>query len=233
MITHLRWAFVLAAPLLLAACLLTPGQFTSTLDIRADRSFTFTYVGEVVVTDPGTAFSQGVQEGAQSGTEEGEEDTGDEEAAAEPQGPAPELSEAERQAIVDALSREVGYRSVEYVGENKFRVDYAISGRLDRNFVYPMNLDATAVIPWIAVELRRDGTARVTGLAFGESSGDAPMNSADSNRHRNGTFTLTTDAELVMHNNESGAQSGERSTVAWRITPTTRNAPVAVVRFPN
>ena len=39
---YARFAFILAAPLLLASCLLTPGKFTSTLDINRDRSFTFT-----------------------------------------------------------------------------------------------------------------------------------------------------------------------------------------------
>ena len=46
-----RFAFILAAPLLLASCLLTPGKFTSTLDIKRDHSFTFTYVGEAIVAE--------------------------------------------------------------------------------------------------------------------------------------------------------------------------------------
>ena len=33
--------------LLLAACLLSPGRFASTLDIRQDGHFTFTYKGEI------------------------------------------------------------------------------------------------------------------------------------------------------------------------------------------
>src|SRR3546814_5206700 len=70
-----------------------------------------------------------------------------------------EATVAERRAIAEALSNEVGYRSAEYFGDGKFRVDYAISGRLDRGFVYPVNVDAAAVIPWIAVEVRKDGTA--------------------------------------------------------------------------
>ena len=111
---------------------------------------------------------------------------------------------------VVALSREAGYRWVEYVGQNKFRIDYAVSGRLDRNFVYPVNLDAAAIIPWIAVELRRDGTARMSGIAFGEGQmGDAAgPGAAEANRFRNGTFTLTTDADLVMQNNEQGTAPG-------------------------
>ena len=46
-----RLLFILAAPLLLASCLLTPGRFTSSLDLRADSSFTFTYQGEATLAD--------------------------------------------------------------------------------------------------------------------------------------------------------------------------------------
>ena len=227
MLHFARLALALAAPLLLTACLLTPGQFTSTLDIGRDRSFTFTYVGEVVVNDPGSSLA------AVSPTDDEGEDRDEDADEEEPEARPTEISEAQRAQIIEALSRESGYRSVEYVGQNKFRVDYAVSGRLDRNFAYPVNLDAAAIIPWIAVELRRDGTARMTGIAFGEGQmGDAAGPSAgEANRYRNGTFTLTTDADLVMHNNEQGTTPGARTTVTWRVTPTTRNAPTAVVRF--
>ena len=46
-----RLIAALAVPLLLTGCLLSPGKFSSSLDLRRDGSFTFTYVGEIVVTD--------------------------------------------------------------------------------------------------------------------------------------------------------------------------------------
>jgi len=221
----LRLAVALAAPLLLASCFLTPGAFESSLDIRRDRSFTFNYVGEVVLSDPGFTGNESF-ELADTEAEAGETPPADPPPPAEP-------TEAQRRSIIEALSREAGYRSVEYVGEGKFRVDYSISGRLDHNFVYPVNVDAVSLIPWIAVELRQDGTARMTAMAFGDSPGGETGRSAgnDPNRHRNGTFTLTTDADLVMHNDEDGAAEGERTSVSWRVTPTSRSAPTAVVRF--
>jgi len=219
---------IAAAPFLLASCLLTPGRFTSTLDIRADRSFTFTYQGEVIIIDPGQASAATMQG-----------DPAESEDSSEPAPPEPEpMTEAQRESIMEALRNEVGYRSVEYVGENKFRVDYSISGRLDRGFVFPFNIDAVALLPWVAIEVRNDRTVRITGLAFGNSDGlggggARPPSGLDPNRHRDGTFTLTTDAELVMQNNERGATPGPRTTVSWRITPTTRQPPTAVVRFAN
>jgi len=206
-----RIALALAAAFLLASCLLSPGRFVSTLDIRKDRSFTFTYVGEVLAPEPETA------------------DTKDKSAR-----PKVAFTEdpAEMRAMADALRKEQGYRSVEYVGGRTFRVDYGISGTLERNFVYPTNLDATALIPWVVVEVRKDATVRVKALAFGDMSESGPGGQATGPvKGREGTFTLTTDAALVMHNNEEGPAAGPGSKIVWKVTPTTKAVPTAVIRF--
>ena len=225
-----RLVTILAAPLLLVSCLLTPGKFVSTLDIRSDRSFTFTYAGEAILTDPEQNVSL-------SPEPDGERDESASEEA-EPAAPAVETAElrAKREAIAEALRKEQGYRSVEYLGDGLYRVDYAISGRLDRAFVYPFNSDAAAIFPWIAIELRQDGTARIKAPAFGEGETEgliptptSPMDKAV--ERREGTFTLTTDAELVMQNNEAGAEAGPGTKIVWRVTPASRTVPTAVVRF--
>jgi hypothetical protein len=211
-----RILFVLAAPLLLASCLL-PGRFTATLDIGRDRSFTFTYVGEAVVIDPSSAVRVSAE--------------GSGEASLETDQPQ-EMAEADRQRVIAALSREVGFRSVEYVGENKFRIDYSISGRLDRSYAFPVNLEGLALIPWLVVEVRGDGTAQVSAHGFGDGDGNSNTpNAPEPNRHRQGTFTLTTDAELVQHNSERRAAPGGRSSLSWEVTPEPRPAPSALVRF--
>ena len=46
-----RLALVLLAPVMLVGCLLAPGKFTSTLTINADRTFTYSYQGEVYAFD--------------------------------------------------------------------------------------------------------------------------------------------------------------------------------------
>ena len=255
-----RIAVMLAAPLLLASCLLTPGKFVSTLDIKADRSFTFTYVGEVVLLDPEAAFAKGMAEGMQSTSDtasttdtdpdmdpedpdndssENESDAPPAVAPPKPAAPQPETEAqiAKRKAIADLLAKEIGYRSVEYLGNDKFRVDYAITGRLDRSFVYPFNVDAKSFFPWIAIEVRRDNTARVMALAFGDSDqamGSMPGANEPAGKQptaREGTFTLTTDAALVMQNNEEGVAPGPGTKIVWKITPATTAVPTAVVRF--
>ncbi|MET1110487.1 MAG: hypothetical protein ABWX67_03060 [Allosphingosinicella sp.] len=236
----MRFAFVAAAALVLSSCILSPGKFVSTLHIAKDRSFTFTYVGEVILLDPAAAMQQGMEDGlAGSGESTPTDENGDPIAnSAEPPPPAAPAAEsaksiAEAKAIAEALSKEVGYRSVEYLGKNKFRVDYSMTGKLDRSFVYPINMDAKSIIPWIAVEVRKDRTARIMAIAFGDQQTDmANAAKPDSGpKERDGTFTFTTDAELVMQNNEEGMAPGPGKKVVWRVTPASKTVPTAVVRF--
>jgi hypothetical protein len=210
-----RLTTALAAALLLASCILSPGKFASTLDIRKDRSFTFTYVGEVLSEDPKATDGDGKPLPVKAGPPDAE-------------------TVAQRKAIAEALAKEEGYRSVQYLGGNKFKVDYSVTGKLDRGFVYPINLDAMAIIPWVAVELRKDGTVRVKAPAFGDMSeamGQPAMPGAGGAEGREGTFTLTTDATLVMHNNEEGAAPGAGTKVVWKVTPSSKAVPTAVIRF--
>lgn len=234
------------APLfLLSACLLTPGKFTSTLDIRADRRFTFSYRGEVIASDPGEDMKD---IGKDSG-EEGDGDGGDpdeegtayyRQIAAEDSGvPAAddEDRQAKMQAVADALSKEDGYRSVRYLGDNRFEIDYQISGRLDHAFLFPFNIDAQAVFPFVAIELRKDGKVRVRapGFASDDSMSGAPMGGMGADKaakEREGTFTLVTDAGIVSQNQEDGATAvPDGKKIVWKITPLTRIAPMAVLKF--
>jgi hypothetical protein len=204
-------------------------------------------VGEVILLDPASAMQQGMEEGLSGVNEAGEGELvtetdedgvpiGNTREPPPPAAPAAETAKsiAEGKAIAEALSTEVGYRSAEYLGRNRFRVDYSMTGKLDRSFVYPLNFDAKSIIPWIAVEVRKDRTARLMGIAFGEA--DSALGGATKSdgpaKERDGTFTLTTDAELVMQNNEEGMAPGPGTRVVWRVTPTSKTVPTAVVRFP-
>jgi hypothetical protein len=240
--SFMRFAFVAAAALTLSSCILSPGKFVSTLHIAKDRTFTFTYVGEVILLDPAAAMQEGMQDGLASTAPPGEALEGDDmmtnsvdAGPAAPAKPAAETAQqvAEAKAVAEALSKEVGYRSVEYLGKNKFRVDYSMTGKLDRSFVYPVNMDAKSIIPWLVVEVRKDRTARFQAIAFGDQ--DMNMGSGakpDSGpKERDGTFTFTTDAELVMQNNEDGMAPGPGKKVVWRVTPASKTVPTAVVRF--
>jgi hypothetical protein len=209
-----RFALALAAPLLLAGCLLTPGKFTSKLVLNADRGFTYSYVGEVYALDPNSSMSA-----------DKEKPTADKKAEAE----------ARNRAIAEALAKEAGYRSVRSLGDGKFSIDYQASGTLTHNFIYPFNLDAQAIVPFIAVELRANGTARIKAPGFANESKDqmAGMSGVpDSSDKLDGVFVLETDAEIVSQNNEDGPQAvGARKTISWKVRALTRDAPTAVLRL--
>lgn len=217
-----RIAGVLAAPLLLAGCLLAPGKFTSKLTVNADRSFTYAYAGEVYAIDQDTNLTDASDKDDKTKAAEAAKKKAD--------------SEAKNRAIADALSKEAGYRSVRYMGEGKFLIDYQVSGRLDHAFIYPFNLDAQAIVPFVAVELRANGTVRVKAPGFANDSKDqaGPMSGmgGDTSSKMDGTFTLDTDAEIVSTNYEDGPQvAAGRKTLSWKVSPLTRDAPTAVLRL--
>ncbi|WP_448659781.1 hypothetical protein ACPVPU_04470 [Sphingomonas sp. CJ99] len=246
-----RWmamAALLLAPLILSGCFIAPGSFVSTLDIAADRSFTFAYKGEVIALDLDESMKGLGDLGEGMRDEEGE--AAWTETALLQDAPNPFEDKAEDaedkadkdrklRAVADALRKEAGYRSVEYKGEGVFVIDYAISGRLDHGFVYPYNIDAEIVFPFVVIELRGADRVRVKAPAFGDSGqSSGPMggmggDSASKAAERlDGTFTLTTDAEIVSQNNEEGAveANGKRS-ITWRATPLNKDAPMAVLKL--
>lgn len=257
-------AFALAPLLLLTSCLIEPGEFVSTLDIRADRSFTFTYQGEVYVRDPNDSLSDSLKtapdatdpdDGADSPADTGPTDKGvsytpialatnradKKERAAPAFSDTPDEAadsddrEKRMAAVAEALRKEKGYRSVVYLGDSKFRIDYAIHGTLDHSFLFPYNIDARALFPFVVIELRGDDRVRVRAPSFGDGEEDPSMNGGKSGaKKRNGTFTLTTDAEIVSQNQEDGAiATPQGRKLVWTVTPMTTIAPMAVLKFPN
>ena len=231
----------LAAPLLLLGCVLTPGKFVSTMTINADRSFTFTYKGEVFNIDPSNMM-KGLGDDKPGTSPDIEAKPALYQIAVKKKLQPAEIPDAEAEAknreIAAALSKEVGYRSVTYQGKGKFLIDYAISGILTYGFSFPFNSDAEVVFPFVVAELRQGDTVRVKapGFAKGSSSNAAAggMSGAmdESAKLLDGTFTLDTDAEIVSQNEEDGVkESGKRHVITWRATPLTKDAPNAVLRF--
>ncbi|BBF67889.1 hypothetical protein [Sphingomonas bisphenolicum] len=240
----------LAGLLALSACLVTPGTFESTLDIRADRSFAFAYKGEILASDMGKSGMTGGVPSTSDDTD-GEAEAAptllqiaarDEDFSDAVADSADKGDEAQMQAIAAALTREKGFGSARYMGNRKFEIDYAITGKLTHAFLFPFNIDAQIVLPFVAVELRGDDRVRVKapGFAngFDKSQGPAGLGSGgagdEAAKALNGRFTLTTDAEIVSQNQEEGAETtpqGKR--IIWTISPLTSDAPAATLRVKN
>ncbi|MDF0542170.1 hypothetical protein PX699_07435 [Sphingobium sp. H39-3-25] len=268
-----RIALALGALLLLAGCLVTPGKFTSTLDIRADRSFTFTYKGEVIALDMDKAM-QGesapdlgedddatetpsglMQPVAFAGSQDGSGARGGSGAKGKTGGNAPkggteDAAEADfsdmqddpakMEAIAAALSKEKGFRVARYLGDHKFEIDYAITGTLDHSFVFPFNIDAQLVFPFIAIELRGDDRIRMKAPGYANESSKsqgamAGMGSrkSDASAQLDGTFTLTSAAPIISQNQEDGPTTlpDGRQQLRWTVNSLTTEAPMAVIRF--
>ena len=236
--------FALLAPLLLGACLVTPGKFQSTLDIRNDRSFTFAYKGEVIAFDAAKEMTKGFPSSSDD-EKEGLKNEGTSSNSLAPMDiaadgtPGKDSESADNEikmhAIARALSKEAGYRSARYVGNNMFEIDYEVHGTLDHGFVYPFNIDAEIVFPFIVVELRGKDMLRVKAPGFADSDskkgGMGGMTPPGPESKLDGTFTLTTNAEIISQNNEDGAVAGPGGrSIAWRITPLTKDEPTAVLR---
>ena len=230
----LRTAFALIAPLFLFGCILTPGKFVSNLTVNADRSFAFAYQGEVYAIDPSSAMGDLGESSSPDESADGNKAKADAATAA-----SKKLEQdAKNKALVEALSKEAGYRSVSYLGDGKFMIDYAISGKLGYNFVFPFNSDAEAVFPFLMIELRANNSVRIRAPGFAndsktDKSGMGAMGGADAAASKlDGIFTLDTDAQIISQNNEEGAiTAGKRSIIKWRATPLTKDAPTAVLRM--
>ncbi|WP_336958156.1 hypothetical protein [Sphingobium aquiterrae] len=269
-----RIALALGAVLLLAGCLVTPGKFASTLDIRADRSFTFTYKGEVIALDMDKAMKGGdapdagpdlgndagakdmpsalMQPIALAGAQESKGGQGkpepkggsDQAAANAPADSDADFSDMQDEttkmnAIATALSKEKGFKLARYLGNHKFEIDYAITGTLDHGFVFPFNIDAQLVFPFIAIELRGDDRIRVKAPGYANEANKsqgamAGMGKApDAAAQLDGIFTLTSAAPIVSQNQEDGARTlpDGRRQIVWKVNNLTTDAPMAVIRF--
>ncbi|HKY80410.1 MAG TPA: hypothetical protein VJM09_02940, partial [Sphingobium sp.] len=168
----LRSAGALASCLLLGACLVTPGKFESTLDIRADRQFSFTYKGEILASDmKGLGSPSGPKGDSLDATPEKKDSAYQQTAMAEEsfESGSERNDETQMQAIAAALGKEKGFRAARYMGNHRFEIDYAINGRLTHSFLFPFNSDAEIVLPFVAIELRGEDRVRMKAPGYSSS----------------------------------------------------------------
>lgn len=184
--------------LMLGACLFAPGRFTSSLDVHKDRSFTFRYVGEIIMLP--------LVESAKKATFTPEpchdedsyderpcrpQEIADQKKAWDEQQAAKRKSDAQAaqylfggidpsnpaaaQEIAARLQRQAGWNKVTYLGAGRFSVDYALSGRLDHDFTFPTVERFPMANAFVQISLRDDGSVRIDAPGFGPAgSGSGP-----------------------------------------------------------
>ncbi|MDD3799600.1 MAG: hypothetical protein PHE36_10535 [Novosphingobium sp.] len=186
---------------LLSACFVTPGHFTSSLDIRKDGHFTFAYRGEIFML----AFSKLGEEAKDEefkpspchadGTDKERDCTGAELALQRKQwadGAGERAAKRKREAeemraflggidpsdpkaaekFAEKLQRQAGWRSVTYKDNGLFDVDFAIGGTLGYDFSFPSMEQVANANPFVQLSLREDGSVRMDAPAFGASGSD-------------------------------------------------------------
>jgi hypothetical protein len=272
-------AALTAMALLLSACLLTPGKFTSSLDIRRSGDFAFTYRGEISLIgvaqlahmgktgDQHPTFSSSACHDSQSkerpctpaelADQKQTWDRGRQEARQREQqetdrvkamlGGLDPTDPRSLDEFAARLRRQAGWRAVAYKGDGLFDVDFATSGRLDHDFVFPVIERFPTTNTFVQLLRRNDGTVRIDAPGFAPSAngsmfswmalgnfGSMGRDSSASMRlpDIDGTFTVTTDGQVLANNTDSGpkpAPSGQQ--LYWTVNVRSTAAPMALVRL--
>ncbi len=192
---------VLALGLALSACLLTPGRFTSTLDLRRDGRFAFAYNGEIHLLalsklaqmgdaakqqfTPEPCYDDDMKQRACKADElagqrrvfEDERKTRADKTAKDAEGMKALLggidpsSPKAAEELAARLRRQAGWNSVTYKGDGLFLVDFAIAGRLDHDFTFPTIERFPMANAFVQITRRGDGAVRVDAPGFGAGTG--------------------------------------------------------------
>ncbi|GGD89324.1 hypothetical protein GCM10011515_06270 [Tsuneonella deserti] len=271
--------------LLLAGCLLSPGKFTSTLDLRKGGTFSYRYDGEIHLLALSKLAEMGrATEASETFVEETchDDETYDERPCAEEevaqQRKAWEEGAAERKARKDEeaasmramlggidpadpaaaeelaarLRRQAGWNRVDYKGDGLFEVSFALSGKLDHDFLFP-TMEGFPMSNFFVLVTRRDGgVVRIDAPGFAPQAGGNPLQSlmggmmASAAAARpdgdgmgealprmptpDGTFTIVTNGQILANNTDGGpvTASGAK-TLTWTVNVRTRQAPTALV----
>jgi hypothetical protein len=265
-----------AFSLLLSACLLSPGKFVSTLDLRKDGRFSFTYTGQITMLglsklaemdrkdkgtfEPEKCFKDGSEDerpctkaeldGQKLKWEEdnkaaAEKARKDAEQAKVLFGGIDPTSPKAAEEMAERLRKQAGWKSVIYKGDGLYEVDFAISGRIDHDFAFPTIERFPMANAFVVLNRRSDGSVRVDAPGFGPASGSgnamsslaamAAMDKAKGDSkmpvpEMDGTFTLTTDGQILANNTDDGPKAGTAGQMLrWVVNPRSGAAPTALV----
>lgn len=151
--------------------------------------------------------------------------------------------DAANQRLAAQLAKYEGFRSMTYAGNGVFNVDYAKSGRLDHDFVFPVMMQGNVMFPFVIVRPQTDGAVRVSAPALignGALGALARMKDAGMggelaklppNRTK-GRFVLTTDGDVLTNNTDDGPAAGARGkTLTWNVDARSAVVPEALIKL--
>ncbi|WP_373489783.1 hypothetical protein [Parasphingorhabdus sp.] len=220
---YCKSALALAAPLLLAACLLLPGKFESQLRLMNDGTYSFTYVGQMQLAEgddkPMDLPSADEESIPGSGAEEEQKNA----AMRSILGGAVPGDDEGLKKFAAQLAKYDGWNRVEYMGDNLFEVEYAVSGHFDQMFAFPTIPGSTMQFPFVQIIRRSGGELEILTPAMAGPGGLAgamgPMPMGETKMQPiDGSFTIVTDGEVLSNNTGDGLSiSGSTKTMRWQV----------------
>ncbi|MBC7987665.1 MAG: hypothetical protein H7X93_13510 [Sphingomonadaceae bacterium] len=137
---------------------------------------------------------------------------------------------ASMRAFAERLSGQNGWRSVVYRGDGVFDVDFAITSRLDRDFVFPVAPEIALILPMVNATPRGDGTVVIHAPAFVGGADEAAIGAegrTTETPRANGSFTIRAEGEVV----EANAPDRQGGVLRWTISDQEQPRPTATIRL--
>ena len=159
------------------------------------------------------------------------------------------------------LRKQAGWKTVVYKGDGVYEVDFQVSGLLTYDFSFPTIEKLPAVLPFLAINVRSDRSVRISSpsmdqantgganaMGFGalgamaaaeqarKDSGEEGPAGADDFAAPfpalDGTFTLTTDADILANNTDDGPQAdGTGKKLVWKLNVRNPVPPTALLQL--
>ncbi len=155
----------------------------------------------------------------------------------------PSNDDANRKFAATMMKYE-GWKSVTYQGKGVFQVDYQLKSQAGHDYIFPVIPQGDFLVPFVALRKRESGTVGVNAPALvggglkalamrGEAMGRmTPPELSGLGQRTRGTFTLTTDGEILTNNTDDGPVSdGKTKKLVWAIGAESDKIPEALIRL--
>lgn len=160
---------------------------------------------------------------------------------------------AAAQELTERLRRQEGWRKVEYMGDGLFEVDFAIDSKLSHDFAFPTFERFPMGNFFVLANMRAGNVVRIDAPAFAAQGAGNPFQGMMSGMagamgafnadeedgdalplipEMEGTFTVTTDGEILANNTDEGPVSGPAGKVlTWKVNKRTPAPPTALIQL--
>lgn len=151
--------------------------------------------------------------------------------------------DASNRKLAAALMRYDGWKSVAYKGNGVFDVDYQLSGKIGHDYIFPIFPQGDILIPFVMIRGQDKGSVRVRAPALigggmkamyaqARMMGAPAEKDAPQSTRTRGTFTITTDGEILTNNTQDGpVKAGNGRTLTWQIDPSSEQIPEALIKL--